>query len=130
MPDVPSTSHPPALFTSTQEQADWATKAGISRDVIFDGVLRSTVTAGYDTIMAVQAAKTKSQKAEGPVERQQLRACRSNYNHMLKYQYQMKLLLENIFPPKASKMKKNPTNWMFKMTNVVGGIDYQHPNAD
>ena len=69
-------------------------------------------------------------QVEGPVERQQLRACRSNYNHMLKYQYQMELLLENIFPPKASKMKKNPTNWMFKMTNVVGGIDYQHPHAD
>ena len=73
--------------------------------------------------MAVQAAKTKSQKMEGPVERQQLRACRSNYN-------QMELLLENIFRPKASKMKKNPTNWIFKMTNVVGGIDYQHPHAD
>ncbi len=67
---------------------------------------------------------------KGPVERQQLRACRSNYEHMKQYDYQMELLLENIFFPKVSKNKRNPANWMFKMTNVVGGLHYQHPHAD
>ena len=124
-----STSYPPPLFTCTEEQADWATRAGISRDVIFDGVLRSCVSAGYDTTHGAQEAKKKSQQVKGPVIRQQLRACRSNYEHMKQYDYQMELLLQNIFPPKMTN-KRNPSNWMFKMTNVVGGLEYQHPHAD
>jgi hypothetical protein len=120
----------PALFTCTEEQAEYVTRAGISRDVIFDGVVRSCITAGYDTIIGVQEAKKKSKEVKGPVERQQLRACRSNYEYMKQYDYQMELLLENIFPKKLGKNKRNPANWMYKMTNVVGGLYYQHPHAD
>jgi hypothetical protein len=52
----------PALFACTDEQTEWVTKAGISRDVIFDGVLRSSTTAGYDTIIGVQEAKNNRKK--------------------------------------------------------------------
>ena len=120
----------PALFTCTEEQAEYVTKAGIRRDVIFDGVVRSCITQGYDTIIGVQDAKKKSKEVKGPVERQQLRACRSNYEYMKQYEYQMELLLENIFPKKLAKNKGDPANWMFKMTNIVGGLHYQHPHAD
>jgi hypothetical protein len=48
---------------------------------------------------------------------------------MKQYHYQMELLLENIFPPKL-KNKRNTAYWMLKMTNVVGGVEYQHPHAD
>ena len=129
MPAVASTSYPPALFSCTEEQADWVSRAGVSRDVIFDGVFRSSVSAGYDTIIVAQDAKKKAKEVKGPDVRQQLRACRSNYEHMKQYHYQMELLLENLFPPNL-KNKRNPDNWMFKMTNVVGGVDYQHPHAD
>ncbi len=58
---VPS-SFRPVLFICTEEQAEYVTKAGISRDVIFDGVLRSSITAGYDTIIDVQEAKKNLKK--------------------------------------------------------------------
>jgi hypothetical protein len=49
---------------------------------------------------------------------------------MDKYQYQMRLLLENIFDKKDKAQKKNADNWISKMTNVVGGDLYQHAHAD
>ncbi len=61
-PAVQSSSCPPALFACTEEQADWVTKAGVSRDVIFDGVVRSSTIAGYDTIIGVQDAKKNQKK--------------------------------------------------------------------
>jgi hypothetical protein len=130
VPDVTSDTYPRALFKCTVEQANWISKSGVSRDVIFDGVLRSSSSAGYDTIWGVQEAKRKTKELQGPVPRQQLKPCRSNYEHMQKYQDQMSLILQNIFGPKTSRHKTNPANWMYKMTNIVGGLEYQHPHAD
>ena len=49
---------------------------------------------------------------------------------MAKYDFQMRLILENIFLPKDKKHLKTPGNWISKMTNLVGGTMYQHAHAD
>ena len=68
IPAVASTSYPPALFSCTEEQADWVSRAGVSRDVIFDGVFRSSVSGGYDSIIVAQDRKKKSKEIKGPDE--------------------------------------------------------------
>jgi hypothetical protein len=97
--------YPTPLFKCTTAQTNWVCKAGVSRDVIFDSVKRSDVTAGYDTIHVSQDPKTKSKEIKGPVERQQLRYCKSNHDEMQKYHYQMDLILQSIFPPSQKKKK-------------------------
>ncbi len=46
--DPPNDSTDP-LFTCTVAQAQFVTRANVGREIIFDGVVRSTVTCGYDT---------------------------------------------------------------------------------
>ena len=41
--------YPRPLFTCAEEQATFITKPGISREIIFDGVRRSSTSCGYDT---------------------------------------------------------------------------------
>jgi hypothetical protein len=122
--------YPKPLFQCTTTQTNWVCKAGVSRDIIFDSVSRSSVSAGYDTIHGTQDYKTKSKEVKGPVERQQLRCCKSNHEEMQKYHSQMDLILQSIFPPSQKQKKGNPKNWMSKMTNLVGGLKYQHAHAD
>ena len=49
---------------------------------------------------------------------------------MAKYDYQMRLILDNIFDKKDKVCKKTAANWICKMTNIVGGTMYQHAHAD
>ncbi len=49
---------------------------------------------------------------------------------MAKYDYQMRCILSNIFDAKEPSAKKNANNWICKMTNLVGGTQYQHAHAD
>ncbi len=49
---------------------------------------------------------------------------------MTKYEYQMRSILGNIFDTKEPIAKKNANNWICKMTNLVGGTQYQHAHAD
>jgi hypothetical protein len=49
---------------------------------------------------------------------------------MEKYAYQMRLILENMFEKNEKAAKKDPTNWICKMSNIVGGSEYQHAHAD
>ena len=42
----------------------------------------------------------------------------------------MQLILQNIFAKNEKSNRKDPNNWMCKMTNLVGGQEYQHPHAD
>jgi hypothetical protein len=49
---------------------------------------------------------------------------------MAQYDYQMRMILENIFDKNDKPHKKNPDNWVRKMTNLVGGTLYQHAHAD
>ena len=74
--------------------------------------------------------KKKKKHIKGPVIRQQLKCCKSNQEEMKKYDYQMELLLQNMFSKYDKACKKNPQNWMYKMTNIVGGLEYQHAHAD
>ena len=53
-----------------------------------------------------------------------------NGEEMHKYDDQMRLILENIFDKKDKVSKKDPDNWICKMTNIVGGTLYQHPHSD
>jgi hypothetical protein len=122
--------YPKALFKCTPSQATYVTKAGVSRDVVYDAVIRSAVTAGYDSVFGKQDHKTKTKEVTGPVVRQQLRACKANHEEMKKYHFQMDLLLKSMFPNGKKNNKADPANWMCKMTNMVGGLEYQHPHAD
>jgi hypothetical protein len=49
---------------------------------------------------------------------------------MAKYEYQMHRILDNIFETTEPLAKKNANNWICKMTNLVGGTQYQHAHAD
>ncbi len=49
---------------------------------------------------------------------------------MAKYDYQMRLILENIFDKKDMRAKKKNDNWICKMTYLIGGAHYQHAHAD
>ena len=133
-PDVVETAHdesyPKALFKCSTAQATWITKANRSRDIIYDGVRRSSVTAGYDTVHGENDAKLKHQAIKGPVIRQQLKPCKANEEEMQKYHFQMHEILRNIFDKHDSPRLKDPQNWKCKMTNLVGGLEYQHAHAD
>jgi hypothetical protein len=55
---------------------------------------------------------------------------KANHEEMLKYHFQMELILQHIFSPIEKRARKDPKNWMYRMTNLVGGIDFQHAHAD
>ena len=42
----------------------------------------------------------------------------------------MHRILDNIFETTEPLAKQNPNNWICKMTNLVGGTQYQHAHAD
>ncbi len=67
-------SYPAPLFARTDAQAAYVTRASISREIIFDGVLRSTFTCGYDT--HIVSSKPIKKKITGTVPRQQLKPCK------------------------------------------------------
>jgi hypothetical protein len=75
------------------QQATWITKANRSRDIIYDGVKRSSLTAGYDTIHAEPDPKSKHIAIKGPCIRQQLKPCKADEGEMQKYHYQIKEIL-------------------------------------
>ncbi len=104
-------SYPKALFKCSPAQATWITKANRSRDIIYDGVTRSSVSAGYDTMHAESDPKYKSQAIKGPVMRQQLKPCKANEEEMQKYHYQMEEILQHIFDKQDSPRLKDPLNW-------------------
>jgi hypothetical protein len=98
----------------------------------YHAALRVGYTPSKDaaTVFGRQDHKTKTKEVAGPVVRQQLRACKANHDEMKKYHYQMDLLLKSMFPNGKQNHKADPANWMCKMTNLVGGLEYQHPHAD
>ena len=125
---APDSMYPAPLFACTKDQANYITNKGISRDAIFDGVLRSTYHGGYTT--NIEPVKVNKKKITGPGPRLQLKPCKVNGEEMARYAYQQRLILENIFDKKDKGHLKNPANWICKMTNIVGGELYQHPHAD
>ncbi len=90
-------SYPKALFKCSTAQATWITKANRSRDIIYDGVRRSYVTTGYDTVRGDTDPKYKNQAIKGPVLRQQLKPCKANEEEMQQYYFQMQEILLHIF---------------------------------
>ncbi len=82
-------SYPKALFKCCTAQATLITKANRSREIIYDGVRRSAVTTGYDTVRGDTDPKNKNQAIKGPVIRQALKPCKANEEEMQKYYFQM-----------------------------------------
>ena len=72
-PPVPlDPNYPKPLFTCPIAQAQFVTRAKVGREIIFDGVLRSNVSCGYDT--HIDGLKTiPKKKVAGPGPRQQLK---------------------------------------------------------
>ena len=68
--------YPPPLFKCPDEQAIFITKPGISREIIFDGVRRSSTSCGYDTHIVEEKKNNTKRKIAGPVQRQQLKPCK------------------------------------------------------
>jgi hypothetical protein len=58
-----------------------------------------------------------------------MESCDANKAAMASYQYQMDLILQNIFK-NDDYDKKSPSNWLTRMQNVVGGTEHQHAHAD
>jgi hypothetical protein len=71
-------NYPQSLFSCSETQQQFITEKGISRDTIFDGAKRSTVTCGYDTLHPVEKKKGNqtSKAVKGPGPRQQLKPCK------------------------------------------------------
>ncbi len=74
---APDSMYPPPLFACTREQANYVTKIGISRDAIFDGVVRSTYHGGYAT--HIIPVKSNKKKITGPGPRVQLKLCKGEW---------------------------------------------------
>jgi hypothetical protein len=71
-PDREDPNYPDELFSCSAAQSQFVTRANVGREIIFDGVLRSTVSCGYDTY--IDASKTTAKKkVAGPAPRQQLK---------------------------------------------------------
>jgi hypothetical protein len=71
-------NYPKALFSCSPTQQEFITKKNVSRDTIFDGVKRSTVTCGYDNFHPEEKKKGNqtSKAVSGPGPRQQLKPCK------------------------------------------------------
>jgi hypothetical protein len=67
--------YPKPLFACTDAQSEFITKKGVSRETIFDGVLRSNQTCGYHTHFD-EEKKINRNKLTGPGPRQQLKPCK------------------------------------------------------
>jgi hypothetical protein len=98
-------SYPAPLFACTDAQAAYVTRAGVSREIIFDGVLRSTFTCGYDT--HIVPSKPMKKKIVGTGPRQQLKPCKVTSLPSLFY--------NNIFLPilnGPSKCRRTRMKWI------------------
>jgi hypothetical protein len=113
------------LFTCDKRQAGYILKTNTPREEVFNGVKKMSKTSVYKTYLT----GTVSGRLRKGCPRITLQKCKVNHTAMAEYQYQMDLLLQNIFPPKEGD-KRKPKNWKTKMQNLVGGNTYQHPHAD
>jgi hypothetical protein len=67
----PLPAYPSQLFTCAGTQASFITKSRVSRDTVFDGIVRSQETCGYKTHIEVLPDKNKT--VNPPWPRQQLK---------------------------------------------------------
>ena len=68
--------YPRPLFACAEDQATFITKPCISREIIFDGVTRSSTSCGYDTEIVDDKKNVPKKKIAGPGPRQQLKHCK------------------------------------------------------
>ena len=55
---------------------------------------------------------------------------KANHAEMVKYHNQMQLILQHIFATSEKHSRRDPENWMCRMNNLVGGMEYQHAHSD
>jgi hypothetical protein len=118
--------HP--LFTCDAQQANYILKSKTNRREVFNSVMMHSKTSTYKTVIPPKSTKT-SFRPDGIRMRLEMDTCDVNKAAMSAYQYQMDLLLQNIFK-NGDYEKKSPVNWKTKMQNIVGGTEHQHPHAD
>ena len=60
--------YPQPLFSCSKAQANYVTKTSVSRELIFDGVVRSQTTCGYDSyiVNSKSVSGSKKTKVTGP----------------------------------------------------------------
>ena len=84
-------------------------------------------SSGFKAHIAGKAPRKKKVQQDGP--RMMLAPCQENQHAMEEYHFQMDLLIEHMFPANQYS-KKQPSAWLKKMTNLVGGTEYQHAHSD
>ena len=94
---------------------------------MFNSVLQMSKSSAYKTTVHKDVRPQSSFKPNGP--RITLLPCEANTAAMSKYKYQMDVLLQSMFKM-AHPGKRDPKNWVRKMTNLAGGTEYQHAHSD
>jgi hypothetical protein len=115
------------LFTCSTKQAEYILRTKTEREEAFNGVRMMSQSSGLKAHIAGKASNKKRFSPDGP--RMMLAPSEPNQKAMEAYYYQMDLIIENIFPSNEYS-KKLPSSWLKKMTNLVGGTEYQHAHAD
>jgi len=116
------------LFTCDTQQATYIVKAKTSRREVFNAIRLCSKASTYKTERPPKAAKSAFRQ-DGPRMQLDMESCEANKTAMAAYQYQMDILLQNIFN-NDEYAKKSPSNWITKMQNIVGGTEYQHAHCD
>lgn len=85
--------YPQPLFSCSKAQANYVTKTSVSRELIFDGVVRSQTTCGYDSyiVNSKSVSGSKKTKVTGPCPRQQLK--HNLVNQPYPYHVMLRLLI-------------------------------------
>ena len=118
--------HP--LFTCDAQQANYILRGKTNRREVFNSIMMSSKTSTYKSVIPPKATKS-SFHPDGPRMQLDMESCDANKAAMASYQYQMDLILQNIFK-NDDYDKKSPSNWLTRMQNVVGGTEHQHAHAD
>ena len=114
------------LFTCSTKQAEYILRKKTEREEAFNGVRMMSQSSGFKAHVAGKTSR-KNFSPDGP--RMMLAPSVLNQEAMEAYYYQMDLIIQHMFPPKEYS-KKLPSNWLKKMTNLVGGTEYQHAHSD
>ena len=115
------------LFTCSTKQAEYILRTKTEREEAFNGVRMMSQSSGLKAHIAGIASNKKRFSPEGP--RMMLAPSVLNQKAMEAYYYQMDLIIKNMFPENEYS-KKLPSSWLKKMTNLVGGTEFQHAHAD
>ena len=120
-----SASCAPELFQCDKEQAQYILRKKTKKAHVFNNVQRMSKSSAYKTTVHKEYRPPNGSNGA----RITLLECEANTAPMAKYTYQMDVLLHSLFQRKDAQ-KRDPKNWLKKMTNLAGGSEYQHAHSD